>query len=124
MRVLANGNVSRAGAGEEAGAEGAVTNSSGAASSVRDRRVPDSLLRFSEELNEESVPSEPRLAVLCRNVSDNLPFFSPAPRQYKVSVHTLNEFVRGNNTPSYKHKRIHYIQISLEGRRDDFGSPR
>lgn len=56
--------------------------------------VPDALSRlFSEELHGELVPSEPRLAAICRNVSHDQWCSPRAPPEYEVSVHTLNDIV-------------------------------
>lgn len=53
--------------------------------------VPDALSRVFSEVGGEHIPSEPRLAAICRNVPDNQPFHPPAPRDYEVSARNLDE---------------------------------
>ncbi|CAB1120564.1 unnamed protein product [Ectocarpus sp. CCAP 1310/34] len=53
--------------------------------------VPDALSRIFSEVNGDHVPSEPRLAAICRNVPDDKPFCPPVPRDYEVSSYNLDE---------------------------------
>ena len=53
--------------------------------------VSDALSRVFSEVDGETIPSEPRLAAICRNVPDDQPFHPPAPRDYEVSAHNLDE---------------------------------
>lgn len=56
--------------------------------------VPDALLRlFSAELDREPIPLESGLAAICRNAPNDQPYFPPAPREYEVSAHTLDNVV-------------------------------
>ena len=52
--------------------------------------VPDALSSVFSEVDGDHVPSEPRLAAICRNVPDDQPFHPPAPRDYEVSAHNLD----------------------------------
>lgn len=45
------------------------------------------------EVHGEEIPSEPRLAAICRNVPDDRPFQPPAPREYEVSAYNLDEII-------------------------------
>lgn len=53
--------------------------------------IPDSLSRRFPEANGKPVPSEPRLAAVCRNVPDNQPSHPPARREHEVSANRLSE---------------------------------
>lgn len=53
--------------------------------------VPDTLSRIFSEVNGEEISSEPKLAAICRNVPEGQPFHPPAPREYEVSAHNLDE---------------------------------
>ena len=51
--------------------------------------VPDALSRSFGDTNGEEVPSEPRLAPICRNVPDDQSYHRPSPQECEVSAHLL-----------------------------------
>ncbi|CAB1111480.1 unnamed protein product [Ectocarpus sp. CCAP 1310/34] len=55
--------------------------------------VPDTLSRIFSEIDGKPLPSEPRLAAICRNVPDDQPFCPPVPREYEVSASNLDDIV-------------------------------
>ena len=55
--------------------------------------VPDALSRLFGDTNGEEIPSEPRLAPICRNVPDDQPYHRPAPQEFEVSAHQLDNIL-------------------------------
>ena len=53
--------------------------------------VPDMLSRAFSEVNGEPIPSEPRLAAICRNVPIDGPYHPPGPREYELSASNLHD---------------------------------
>ena len=53
--------------------------------------VPDMLSRAFSEVNGETIPSEPRLAAICRNVPIDGPYHPPGPREYELSASNLHD---------------------------------
>ena len=53
--------------------------------------VPDMPSRALSEVNGEPIPSEPRLAAICRNVPIDEPYHPPGPREYELSASNLHD---------------------------------
>ena len=53
--------------------------------------VLDMLSCAFSEVNAEPVPSEPRLAAICRNIPDDGPYHPPGPRKYELSAFSLHD---------------------------------
>ena len=53
--------------------------------------VPDMLSRVFSEVNGEPIPSEPRLAAICRNVPIDGPYYPPGPREHELSSSNLHD---------------------------------
>ena len=49
------------------------------------------LSRAFSEVNGEPIPSEPRLAAICRNVPIDGPYHPPGPREYELSASNLHD---------------------------------
>ena len=64
--------------------------------------VPDALSRVFSEVDGETIPCEPPLAAICPNVPDDQSFHPPAPRDYEVSAHNVDEIAPvGSNRESF-----------------------
>ena len=70
--------------------------------------VPDTLSRMFSEVGDQPVPSEPRLAAICRNVPADRPFQPPTPREYEISASNLNEI-----TPVESDRELFASAVSL-----------
>ena len=53
--------------------------------------VSDMLSRAFSEVKGEPIPSEPRLAAICRNVPTDRPYYPPGPRKYELSASKLHD---------------------------------
>ena len=53
--------------------------------------MPDILSRAFSEVNGEPIPSEPRLAAICRNIPIDGPYYTPGPREYELSASNLHD---------------------------------
>ena len=49
------------------------------------------LSRAFSEVNGKPIPSEPRLAAICRDVQIDGPYYSPGPREYDFSASNLHD---------------------------------
>lgn len=59
--------------------------------------MPNALSEQNNESNGESMLSDPRLGAVCHDVSDSQSLYPPASREYKLSLHSLEDGARIKN---------------------------